>query len=413
MDKKYLARIAGYIALALCIVILLVQVGVQIAASMVRSIETLPVSEVSEDQCITTGGYLVRTEIPLVHATSGVLSPTVPDGTRVSIGDSVAEAYDNNHTQSEQLRQLSIAIHQKSLLEQAISQKGSYSTVSADREIARLKAEIDLLNSQGKTTGLAALSDSLQIMLYIRQLKSGNDLSKVKASIDAKIADLKQQVGGALSTVKSDRAGYYFSDCDGYENHLSVKDLDTASSADLRALLNRQVEPQVSASSAGKIVTDYKWAIVMEVSFNDAQNFSQGSNYQLMPEELGTEKITMTLQRSIMEYGSDTVILVFVCSEMPVGFQYTRYQRVSVVIGETEGYRLPISALRQLNGITGVYVLRGSVVEFREIVPVMMTDGAVLVEATAEPTGDYPVLSFYDTVIVRGKELYVGKIIGQ
>ena len=175
MDKKYLARIAGYIALALCIVILLVQVGVQIAASMVRSIETLPVSEVSEDQCITTGGYLVRTEIPLVHATSGVLSPTVPDGTRVSIGDSVAEAYDNNHTQSEQLRQLSIAIHQKSLLEQAISQKGSYSTVSADREIARLKAEIDLLNSQGKTTGLAALSDSLQIMLYIRQLKSGSN----------------------------------------------------------------------------------------------------------------------------------------------------------------------------------------------------------------------------------------------
>ncbi len=413
MDKKYLMRVAGYIALALCIVILLVQVGVQIAASMVRSVETLPVSQVSEDQCISANAYLVRSEMPLIHSTDGILSPTVPDGTRVSANDVVAEIYDNNSTQTQQLRELSVAMHQKSLLEQATSQKGSYSSGAADREIARLKTEIELMTSQGKTSGLTALSDSLQIMLYIRQMKSGNDLSDVRKSIDDKISNLKDQVGGALSTVSTERAGYYFSSCDGYEQYLSVEDLDTVSSTQLRSLLAHESKPQISPSSAGKIVSNYKWAIVMEVPFTEAQLFSEGSQYPIILEELSEEKITMKLHKSIIEYGSDTALLIFTCTDMPVGLNYTRYQNVSVVVGETQGFRLPVTALRQIDGVTGVYVLRGCVVEFRQIVPVMMTDGAILVDSTAESSGKYPVLSFYDMVIVRGKELYVGKIINQ
>ena len=121
----------------------------------------------------------------------------------------------------------------------------------------------------------------------------------------------------------------------------------------------------------------------------------------------------MKLQRSIIEFGSDTVILIFVCTDMPLGFSYTRYQSVSIVIGETTGFRLPITAIRQLNGVTGVYVLKGRVVEFREISPVLMTDGAVLVDSSAKPTGDYLMLNQYDTVIVRGKELQIGKIISE
>ena len=413
MDNRYLSNVVKFIVLSLGIVILLVQVGFQIADFMVRSIEVLPVTTVSEDQCITSGGYIVRSEIPLTQNADGVLSPTVPDGTRVSAGDVVAELYNDNETQLDHLHELSVLMHQKSLLDQAFSQKGSYSTSFVDREIARLKSEIDSLTAEGKTAGIDTLSDSLQTMLYIRQLKSGNDLSEVKESIDEKILDLKNQVGGALSSIVSGESGYYFSSCDGYEMQISMKELETVSSADLRALLNREVEPQISPSSAGKIVTDYKWAIVIEVPFNDAQNFVQGNTYQVKLEELGEEKITMNLQRSIIEYGSDTVLLVFSCTDMPIGFNYSRYQNVSVIIGETKGFRLPVSAIRQLNGITGVYVMRGSVVEFREISPVIMVNGAVLVDSSATPTGEYPMLDFYDVVIVRGKELHVGKIISQ
>ena len=114
-----------------------------------------------------------------------------------------------------------------------------------------------------------------------------------------------------------------------------------------------------------------------------------------------------------MEYGSDTAIVVLSAEEMPRDFSYVRYQTLSITLNQTKGYRVPVSALRNLDGVTGVYVLRGSVVEFREVSPVLLSDGAVLVDAHAEPTGKHQMLSFYDTVIVRGKELYVGKIVDQ
>ena len=395
------------------IVILLFQLGYHISNFMVRTVETLPVSMVKEEQCISSDGYIVRNEIPLSQATDGILSPSVPDGTRVSVGNVVAEAYDSGAAQSQHLRELSVAIHQKSLLEQAISQKGSYSGTSAEREIARLLSEINKLTADGKTAGISTLSDSLQVMLYIRQLKAGKDLSKIKQSLEEKIDGLKAQVGGAITTVESTESGYYFSNCDGYESQLSINDLESVSSSELRALLSRKVQPQISPTSAGKIVTDYKWGIVMEIPFQDAQSFVQGKQYQVKMEELGDTHISVKLQRTIVELGSDTVILIFVCTDMPLGFSYTRYQSVSVVIGETEGFRLPITAIRQLNGITGVYILKGRVVEFREVSPVLMVDGAVLVSSSAEPTGKYSMLNRYDTVIVRGKELQIGKIISE
>ena len=66
-----------------------------------------------------------------------------------------------------------------------------------------------------------------------------------------------------------------------------------------------------------------------------------------------------------------------------------------------------------LDGVTGVYVLKGSVVEFREVSPIAMSDGTILVDAEAESTGKYSALKYYDILVVRGKELYVGKIVEQ
>ena len=49
--------------------------------------------------------------------------------------------------------------------------------------------------------------------------------------------------------------------------------------------------------------------------------------------------------------------------------------------------------------------------EFREVSPIVLSDGTVLADALAEPTGKYQTLQYYDLLIVRGKELYVDKIV--
>ncbi len=413
MDKKYLLRIAGYIALALAAVILTVDIVYQLVGATVSSVETLPVSLVQEDMGIDADCYIVREEAPIAFTSDGLLTHSVIDGTRVSAGDKVAEVYGGDAGQSETLVRLSDALERRRLIDEAVSQKGSYSSSAVDREIARLKGEIDAMTSRGEITGLAPLSDSLQIMLYIRELKVGNDLSAVKAAIDQEIQALREEAGGALATVKSDRAGYYFSACDGYEGILELDALESASPDELRRLLTRQVTPEKTDATAGKIVTDYTWCAVTEIPVESARKLSQGSRYTVRFSESADTAVEMKLDRLIMEYGSDSAIVILSCTTMPAGFAYTRYQTITIQWGSTNGYRIPVGALRNVDGITGVYVLRGSVVEFREVSPVLLSDGAVLVDADAQPTGDYPMLSFYDTVIVRGKELYVGKIVDQ
>ena len=413
MDKKYLFRIAGYIALALAAVILIVDIAYQLAGSMVNSVETLPVSLVEEDLSVTADCYIVRDEVPIEHTADGLLTYKVADGTRVTAGDKVAEVYSGDAGQSKKLEQLNDVMNRQQLLEEALAKKGSYSSGAVDREITRLKSEIDALTAQGKTAGLAALTDSLQVMLYIRELKVGNDLSSVQKALEQEFLQLQEDVGGALSSVKSDRSGYFFSSCDGYESFLGIDSLTTASAEDLRVLLNRETEPLETNATAGKIVTDYTWCAVTEIPAVSARQLSQGSTYTVSFAESGNARVQMRLDRMIVEYGSETAILILSCVEMPENFSYTRYQSISIVWGSNGGYRIPVSALRNMNGITGVYVLRGSVVEFREVAPVLLSDGAVLVDSSANQSGEFPMLSYYDTVIVRGKELYVGKIVEQ
>ena len=413
MDLKYLQRVAGYIALALAAVILIVDIAFQLASALVNTVETMPLSKVSEEQVVTSDGYVVRTERTITTSVDGIVSPSVTDGTKIAASDQVAEVYGDSPRKEEQFAELKRALNQQALLSEAYAKKNAYSQTTADREIARLTAEIQQLIAEGKTENLPGLTDALQVMLYIRELKVGKDLTAAKNALNERVEELKAQVGGSLSTIYADCGGYYYNQCDGYESYLSVSDLQDVDSAILSDLLEKKLEPQDLSGTVGKIVTDYVWSVVIKLPFTKAQALATGKNYSVMLSGLADSCLSMKLERKVTEYESEDVYLIFTCTQQPVGFAYSRYQTVSVVIGNAEGFRIPVGALRVLDGVTGVYVLKGSVVEFREVSPIAMSDGTILVDAEAESTGKYSALKYYDILVVRGKELYVGKIVEQ
>lgn len=413
MDIKYLQRVVGYIALALAAVILIIDIAYQLAGALVSSVETMTVDTVAKEQLLTADGYIVRTEKTLTTSVEGILSPKLTDGTKVAAGDSVAEIYGNTPEQAEQFDRLQQLLHQQALMNEAYTRKNAYSQTSADKEIARLTGEINRMLADGKTDNLQALTDALQVMMYIREMKIGKDPDEAKKNLEQEIASLQEQVGGALATISADRSGYYYGSCDGYEGYLSVSDLSTADPVLLSDLLNKKIQPQNSDGTSGKIVTDYTWCVVIKLPFQQAQALAEGKKYTVIVSGLSGAGLTMKLDRAVHEYETDSKILIFSCNEQPAGFSYSRYQSVSVVTDTIEGYQIPVGALRQLNGITGVYVQRGSVIEFREVSPIVWGDGTVLADSKATPTGEYPMLNYYDRLVIRGKELYVGKIVHQ
>ena len=88
-------------------------------------------------------------------------------------------------------------------------------------------------------------------------------------------------------------------------------------------------------------------------------------------------------------------------------------QTVRFPTAEYTGFQIPVSAVRVVDGITGVYVLDGSTVAFRPISSLVVTDGYYIVETNpdADPPEGYQWLAQHENLIIEGRALYHGKVL--
>lgn len=410
MDKKYLLRIIGYVALALAALILIADIAVQIASSMVQEVETTATQLVQTGETVSVQGFIVRTERLLESSENGFVGYTAEDGERVAVGSTVADIYADTAENKQIFDSISEIDHRLELIGRAKSEKGIYTVISADQKISALRRQIDEANAKGIPID-STLTDELLMMLYVRDIRSGKDIKEIESSLAAQRSSLQAQLGYAQKTVVSDEMGYFYSECDGYEGLFDGESVMNATISDFSSVLHREKQPTQTTGVIGKVVTDYNWYLVCELPVEQARGMNESKSYTVLFGGENGQSVQMTLARLVYEYGNEKCALVFQSDRTIEGFEYTRYQTVTIVQESFDGYRVPVSALRNLDGICGVYVLRGSIVEFREVRPVNVQDGMVTVDAEAKPTGDYKMLEYYDLIIVKGKELYVGRII--
>ena len=92
-----------------------------------------------------------------------------------------------------------------------------------------------------------------------------------------------------------------------------------------------------------------------------------------------------------------------------------RTEDVEIVINETDGIRVNKSAVRVINGVQGVYVLTGNIVRFKKLDIIYTGEDYVISKMIKEDVYDknkVPYLKIYDAVILEGKDLKDGKLIG-
>ena len=76
------------------------------------------------------------------------------------------------------------------------------------------------------------------------------------------------------------------------------------------------------------------------------------------------------------------------------------------------GYELNEKAMAKVDGIRGVYVLRGSVVHFRKVDIIYNGADYCLVAENGEAEGNYEYLGTNEKIIINGKNLFDGRIFG-
>ena len=157
----------------------------------------------------------------------------------------------------------------------------------------------------------------------------------------------------------------------------------------------------------GSIVTGYRWYFAAVLEKEQAAALQQRETVQLYFPELSRRRLTMRLYR--LQSGDDgRAILILESDEMLPDYLTCRQQDADLLAGTYTGLKVPAQALRQKDGQWGVYVLDGSVAEFKPIQWIYQTESYYLVpSAESAKKGLYR----YDRMITQGKDLADEKVI--
>ncbi len=405
MDTKYLKQVAiGFLSVVLVLSVFS-YVIYHMTNGFSAEIKTTAALEGEYAVQKQAEGYIFREETPIFSKYSGTVSYSVPDGERVAADSELALVYEDTIDEGYSFEMAELDRRIEILENSNISDNMSVSDTNAtDKEIAESLSQILESKKNNSYASVSSVSEELLISMNRRELivTSRNSYSDIIRELNLKKAELKQRLVGSNEAVSFEQSGYFYYTCDGYESVFNPECLDTLTPSGLEKLAG--VSPDTK-KYIGKSVTNSKWYLALTLDRTDIAAYEAGHSYKIAFENYGELYIEMTLER--VNIDGDGGLLVFSSLEMPRGFDFERFQSVSIILAEYQGLRFPMSAIRLNEGVEGVFVLYGNTVFFRRVTVIGQENGYVVVaiEDSAE-NQKYKPLSLYDEVIVSGTGLY-------
>ncbi len=420
MDYQYLKNVLKYALSAILSVVLIAYILYHMSGGFQPDIETTPATVTTTESTITVGVTLMRNETILYAPVSGDINYLYNDGDKVAINTKIAEIYPAT-AGSEEWRQRVIELDRKIRILESSNMSDAEKrtdTTSTDKLIRQNLYAIMEQMDRGDISGASALSDNLLIQLNRRRIitRATAHYNDLIAALKAEKESLSPGLSEVDSTVSTSQVGYFYSAVDGYESIFSSKNIEDLTYWDYLARLEQGPESYTGTTNGypiGKLVTDYIWYAGCVIDADELHNFETGKNYDVRFPYNDGVTLSMYLYRILADVDSETAVLIFRTGILPEDFNYLRSQTVQVIQSTYTGYRIPASAVRIVNGKEGVYILRGSKVEFRRIEPLYEYDGYIIAkerDETASDRADW--LTKNDFIITKGKDLYDGKIVG-
>lgn len=410
MLNKILQRTAAALLCALVVVYIVIQISTALATEII----TEYAGQNTIEEKIEVTGYISRNETLLTTTTDGVVHSTLAEGARVAKDQTIATVYASDTASQVQTEILRIN-EQLSILEASVIDTNyATSTVGKqDESIYNTLRENRAFVENGKFNLAVQSKPELLISLNKRQLIVGqvNDFSEKIKELSEEKTRLTSSLTQALEVIHAPESGYFSSMVDGYETIFTQDALDNLSVNSFKEMLAKP-QAEIPNQTVGKLVKDFTWNLLCPISRSQAASFTEGRSYNIAFPYSSDLRISVKLIKKVMQTDSDTVILVFNSTEIPTDFNFTRSQTVQLVLKSYHGLQIVKSALRQIDGIEGVYVLQSGTVAFKKVERIHENEGYYLVrimEPSEPNSGEY--IKLYDAVIVRGKNLYVGKVV--
>lgn len=398
----------------------------QVYDSSVEKVSTFTAVEQTVNESIFTKGYFVRDEKYIENSAVGTVVPVAEDGKKVSNGNTVAIAFgsDNDAANYTRINELKLEIERYEELS-AISPSSAIDIKTVDLQISdSVSALMDGMVS-GQLDNLSDEYAQFRDTVIKKQLVLGETID-FKSIIDGLQAELAGLEANPISCkeILADGSGYYISSVDGYETLCNCSDIKSITPANAEKLFSSSPK-SVPDNIMGKLVTGFDWYIVCVLDVKQISQLSVGSKLSIDFPYAATEDLQAEVA-AVNVSGASKAAVVLKCKTMNDELANMRIEDVELVFKTIKGYKIPSSAVREVDGVKGVYILRASLVNFREINIVWSTEEYVITadpvlqgEADMTPEEREKALAAlpkneveqYDEVIVKGKDLYDGKTI--
>lgn len=350
-------------------------------------------------------GIIVRNETLVSYSGGGVMHFVVSDGNRVAKNGVIANIYDS---EAESLKVSERQDTEKKIAE--IEEILGYNDIdTANLELMKLKIDEQLNelirnSASGDFYEVKNYSNELLTAIWRRQAAMGEntDFSTQLESLKAKLNDSLPQ---AKQLIRANESGYFVSTTDGYENVLSAEDISKITPEFLDDAKSETKPKDV----IGKIVSDYDWYIAAKVSIDDSLKFKEGDSLKIKTAVKSSPELKVTVERINNSESSEYAVIIFACNEMNSELASMRSGPMTIIKDEYSGLKVSRKALRVVDSVRGVYVLSGMQVEFVPVNMIYSNDSFIICEKVASENNE---LRLYDRVIVKGKKLYDGKIVG-
>lgn len=378
----------------------------QIVSSLYSSVKTDTVYYHTIQDGLSLDTFIIRNEILVESNDSGVMHFVTLDGNRVAKNGVIADIYDSENA--------SITVSAIEDLTQKIADIKdilSYNDIEAanlDLVNARVDNALDDLifnSSSGNFQNFEEKSQTLLSAINRRHSAMGNeiDFSSKLESLEAELQSKKDSLTASKGQIKASESGYFVSKTDGFEKAIDISNLDSITPENLRNVKTEEFSNNV----IGKIVSDYEWYIASEVTLNQSLTFKEGDSIKMLTNINSCPELNVTVKKINISENDAKAVIIFACSDMNNELASIRTASMTAVKSEYSGYRIPKKALRVVEGQRGVYVLSGMEVSFKEVEIVYTGDNFILCSDDPQKTS----LKLYDQVVVKGKDLYDGKIV--
>ena len=375
-------------------------------------------------------GFIIRDENIIRNNTPGVLSYTVHDGDEVKAGGEIAKTYASDGDAASQSK---ISALQEQLTDlQTLQKTSTAGNIGIDTINNNINNNIILQIKSVNDGNLSDIDDVTNDLLYSinqRQIYTGKitNFNDRISELQSEITTLESKAGKSTGAITTEKAGYFLSHCDGYENALDYNNLDRLTVSDLENVKQTKVSDNV----AGKVVSGLKWYVACKVTADEATRLSlwDGSATVLFS-DASSESIPAAIKRIYQKTKNSDALLILECDYMNPDLAQARQEPIEIGLGTYTGLRISKKAIHddyvtkttydendnkhtEQVKVQGVYVLHGSEVRFRQISILYADDDYVICDPDPDSKElvNGTTVELYDRVILEGDDLYDGKVI--